>query len=244
MKEVIEDLTAENRTIHTVAAYVQQFVDKYYQQVLDRDIDQLKDIFAQVGEPAYGAFGRALFQPILTKLAQAGIVCENGLPGKLQTSIERWGPPEDRERCLWSVISDVDGFPLGAIVTRLFHDHTQFRLPRPPRIFALEETDASVIVTGLSCAHVRLRGGEEYRGAFLQPTMEIREDGNWEYSVEIGLADGIERGRAELTEGLLDHALAAWGYYGWELTTVASHQGELIAFFKRPSRKNRSKNSK
>jgi Family of unknown function (DUF6022) len=232
MNQLLELLSTKGRTVYTIVSYLQSYIEEHYQRTLDENQEQFLRIFTQVGEPAYGAFGRALFQPVAEILSQCGITCTNGLPGKLQTSIERWGPPEDRERCLWSTLCDSDGATMGTIVTRLFHDHTQFRLPRPPHVFALDETDPSNIDTVLSHASLRIPGGEEYRGAFLQGTNGPMEEG-WEFSVEIGLADGIERGRTELTEGLLDHTLALWGRYGWDLVTVVPHQGELFAFFKR-----------
>jgi Family of unknown function (DUF6022) len=237
MNQLLELLSTKGRSVYTIVSYLQSYIEEHYQRTLDKNREQFLRIFTQVGEPAYGAFGRALFQPVAEVLSQCGITCKNGLPGNLQTSIERWGPPEDRERCLWSALCDSDGATLGTIVTRLFHDHTQFRLPRPPHVFALDETDSSNIFTMLSCASLRIPGGEEYRGAFLQIKDEQGEGEGWEFSAEIGLADGIERGRTELTEGLLDHALALWGRYGWELVTVVPHQGELLAFFKRAKRK-------
>ncbi|MFC6229003.1 DUF6022 family protein [Paenibacillus allorhizosphaerae] len=30
---------------------------------------------------------------------------------------------------------------LGTLVTQVFHDHTSLRIPRPPRIYAIRETD-------------------------------------------------------------------------------------------------------
>jgi len=35
-------------------------------------------------------------------------------------------------------------------------------------------------------------------------------------------------------DSLVDNALANWGRFGWELASVVSHNGYLMAFFKRP----------
>jgi hypothetical protein len=37
------------------------------------------------------------------------------------------------------------GKPLGTIVTRFFHDHTQLRIPQQPIMLALEETNPDAI---------------------------------------------------------------------------------------------------
>jgi hypothetical protein len=224
---------SETSTIHELSAHVRSYIEAHYQRVFAENEERLQQVFAQVGEPAYGAFGRVLFQPLKEELAHYGVHCENNLPGVLQTSIERWGPPEDRERCLWTILRNADGHPLGTLVTRLFHDHTRFRLPRPPRVFALDVYEQEDILEALLHASVRITNGQEQRGAFLQTACTDFVGENWEYSVDIGLADGLERGRVELAEGLLDHALALWGGYGWEMVCVVSHHDQLLAFFRR-----------
>jgi hypothetical protein len=237
MEKTESVIISVDSTIHSIAAYVRSYVDANYQRVFAEHQEQLLRIFAQVGEPAYGAFGRALFQPLGEELARHGLQCDNSLPGTLQTSIERWGPPEDRERCLWTTVRKADDTPPGVLVTRLFHYHTRFRLPRPPRVFALEVYDAQAIVETLLHTRARITDGQEQRGAFLRPERRESTAEGWEYSVDIGLADLLERGgRVELAEGLLDHALALWGDYGWEMVSIVSHQDQLLAFFRRPRR--------
>jgi hypothetical protein len=57
----------------------------------------------------------------------------------------------DQQRWMWSTIRGMeDGEPLGTIVTIVFHDHTQFRIPRSPQIIALLETSKETIVEALS----------------------------------------------------------------------------------------------
>lgn len=234
MEQGASTVIAATSTIYTLAAYIRSSIEANYQCVFAENEEKLQQVFMQVGEPAYGAFGRALFQPLKEELAHYGLQFDSGLPGTLQTSIERWGPPEERERCLWSVIRNADGSPLGTLVTRLFHDHTRFRLPRPPQVFALDRYEQKDIVEALLHASVRITNGQEQRGAFLGPVHADILDERWEYSVDIGLADCLERGRVELTEGLLDHTLALWGYYGWQMVSVVSHHDQLLAFFQRP----------
>ncbi len=88
------------------------------------------------------------------------------------------------------------GHLIGTIVTQVFHDHTRFRLPHPPGVLALEETETGAIVEALSHTSVRLRG-TELEGSPYQVAARQEQPG-WEYSVvEARLAPG-ELGRARL----------------------------------------------
>jgi len=136
---------------------------------------------------------------------------------------------------MWCVARQAQGVTLGTIVFRIFPDLTQFRLPHPPSILTLEETAPSAIVETLSRPFVRNENAK-YERTFLQETTAGQEA--WEYSVEIGLGDYLDPHRLELSEAMLDHALSLWGRYGWELASAVSHQGRLLAFFRRPLKEN------
>ncbi len=236
----LEEFLSEKReiTIHTIASYIRQYIREQWQAVLQENHEKLLQTFDKAGEYVYGVYSRTLFQPLQEQLKQAGLHCEPDFPGDFRSaSVEYWGPPEERERCLWCVVSTVQGKLLGTIVTQVFHDHTQFRLPHPPGIFALEETETSAIVEALSHASVRLRGMEREE-RFPQETVTRQAQPKWEYSVEVGLADCLDSKHLEVSESLLDGAIALWGHYGWELVTVVPHQERMIAFFKRPAKGN------
>ena len=57
-----------------------------------------------------------------------------------------------RERRMWCVVQPAQADPIGALVIRLVHDHTQLRLPRPPGILALEQTETPAIVQAITRA--------------------------------------------------------------------------------------------
>ncbi len=221
-------------TINTVASYIRQYIREQLPTLLQENQEKLERTFAKAGEYAYGVYGRTLFQPLQEQLKLAGIIAEPDFPGDFATtSIEYWGPPEERERCMWSVLSTASGQTLGTIVVRIFHDHTRFRIPHAPGIIVLEETEPDAILAALSHAATRLSGVAQ------EESLETRrkvEPPTWEYSAEVGLADCLDPNRIEISEGLLDHSLALWGNYGWELVTAVPSQGRLIAFFKRPAR--------
>ncbi len=67
---------------------------------------------------------------------------------------------EERERWMWSVVRRGQEAPLGTLVVGLFHDHTRFRVPRPPDVLALEETGEEAIAGAISRAADRRKGGE------------------------------------------------------------------------------------
>lgn len=228
----LKEFLAEKRevTIHTLATYSRQYLQERWQPVLEENQEELFSVFDRAGEVAYGVYGRALLQPLHEQFQQAGFFYDGG---NFSTSIEHWGPPEERERCMWSIVKHAEEGPLGTLVFRIFHDHTQFRLPHPPGILVVEETTTSSIVEKLSHASSRQQN-TQYEKTFLQDPEEQQEQDGWEYSVELGLGDYLDPHRLEVSEAMLDRALARWGQYGWELATVVPHQNNLVAFFKRP----------
>jgi hypothetical protein len=221
-------------TIHTLASYIRQYIREQLPVLLQENHEKFEKTFTKAGEYAYGVYGRALFQPLQEELKLAGITTEPDFPGDFATtSIEYWGPPEERERCMWSVLATASGQTLGSIVTQIYHDHTRFRIPHIPGIIALEETESQAVLNALSHASTRLHGAAQKEG----PEVALLSGrSGWEYSVEVGLADCLDSKKAEVTESLLEHSLTLWGNYGWELVTAVPSQGRLIAFFRRPGR--------
>lgn len=238
MKSLREFLAEKKEvSIHTLASYCRQYLHEQWLPVLEEHQEELLHVFGKAGEVAYGVYGRALLQPLQEQFLQAGFLYEGG---NFSTSIEHWGPPEERERCIWSVVRTAQDGPLGTLVFRMFHDHTQFRLPQPPGLLTLEETTTSAIIEMLAHAFVRQQQttSEETSQSEAQRATSSQHPG-WEYSSEIGLGDYLDPHRLELSEAMLDAALALWGRYGWELASTVSHQGRLLAFFKRPTQEGR-----
>jgi hypothetical protein len=134
-------LDRDGRSVATVADWVNQRLDRDWKVVWDDHLDHLRTLFDTVGEPAYGAYNQALYRSIQQALNRQGLTCRPPLPGSLPLSEERWGTEDHRERRMWTLLFDRDDQVLGAIVTRFFHDHTELRLPRPPTVDGLAETD-------------------------------------------------------------------------------------------------------
>lgn len=161
MKSLEELLPAQDEnTVQTLADYVQAQVREHWRQVLEENWEELRHRYDEVGEPAYGVFAQKLFRPVQEQLERTGFTSEPRFPGALSASKE-WGPSEERQRWLWSVVRRGRGAPLGTLVVGFFHDHTRFRIPRSPSVLALKETDADAIVGAI----VRAAGeGESDQG--------------------------------------------------------------------------------
>jgi hypothetical protein len=87
---------------------------------------------------------------------------EPQLAGDFEISRE-WGRADqtDQQRWMWSTIHSADGEPLGTIVTKFYHDHTQFRIPRAPQILGLTETGKENVVEALSKRSAKFKNSRE-----------------------------------------------------------------------------------
>jgi hypothetical protein len=134
----------DGRTLATVTAWAKGRLARRWSPTWEANLEHLADLFETHGEPAYGVYNRELFRPIHRQLTEAGFPCRPVLPGTMPLSVERWGPEDHRERRMWTLVHDGE-VVLGALVTRFFHDHTDFRLPLPPMIEGLPESDHDAI---------------------------------------------------------------------------------------------------
>jgi len=146
MASLTEVLAHENVTIENIAAAIQQDIDERYEQVMQEHAEELKHIWETAGEPAYARYSQLLLHPAMKELTQAGLVCDPAFPGTFPLSREQWGPQEERERRFWCVLWKSDrSAALGALITCLFHDHTQLRIPQRPLVLPLVESSQMVI---------------------------------------------------------------------------------------------------
>lgn len=215
---------AQEVNIQRIAKYIREHIHEHWESTLKENHEELLQKFDEIGEPTYGLYLSKLLSPAFDELTDAGFVMKPGFI--LPNSIEHWGPPEERERCMWCVVKNQNKTPLGTLVLRVFHSHVRFDIPLAPDIFGLEETEKEPILDKICDASIRLN--HQYRGVWWERSV------GWEYSVETGLSDYLNAGREEVEVSYLDHALSRWGKHGWELTSVVPHEGRLIAFFKRP----------
>lgn len=149
--ESTQVVLAEQAThdIGALAAHIERHIAQNWQRLLETKHDKLLDAYHRVGEMAYGAYLEWLFRPLHKQAKQAGLSLSPRFPGDFNISRE-WGEEEDRQRWMWSTVSARDGAALGTIVVKVFHDHTQFRLPRPVEVIALTETGKDAVVEALA----------------------------------------------------------------------------------------------
>lgn len=153
-------------TMQMLKSYTQQYIDNQWQQVWEQYLPEIERIFSKGGDSAYGFFCLKLFRPLVEEIVEAGFTPRPVLPGTFPQSEEHWGPWEDRERRLWSVIHQENGHALGTLVTRVFHDHTCLRIPRPPQVYVINETDPIIISQAIIHAYPgsedMISGGNEH----------------------------------------------------------------------------------
>jgi hypothetical protein len=106
--------------ITTAKHDIQSNIDAQWFEVWQNDRQRFESLYKTEGEPAYGAYMRALFECINRQAKASGVVSTTYIPGPYQVSIEKWGQEEERERCFWCVLQTSDGFPLGILITHFF----------------------------------------------------------------------------------------------------------------------------
>ncbi|WP_037465586.1 DUF6022 family protein [Shimazuella kribbensis] len=232
MQTLKQFLSEKENNLNSIIRYAKQYGNETWGAVLHHNQEDLQQIFAKYGDRAYGVYVQKFMEPIQNQLLDAGFIVKTGF--NMADSIENWGPPEERERCIWYVIKQNDGTPLGTLVLQLYHSHTQFSLPKAPHIFSLEVTERDEIMDMFTYASTRIHDwtSEGYQNASED---EIQK---WEYSVDISLGDYLKPHRGQIYGSAVDYALASWGRNGWELVSIVPHQDRIIAYFKRPLHKN------
>ncbi|MEC0255899.1 DUF6022 family protein [Paenibacillus lautus] len=151
LEEHQEHQDHQDHPIEAIGSYVSEYIERNWQTVLTVNHEKLMRAYNEGGDAAYGTFLNLLFLPIHRQFKELGIRPEPNFPGNFDISRE-WGSPEgtDQQRWMWSTVYSTEKEPLGTIVTIVYHDHTQFRVPRQPRILALHETGKEEVVAALS----------------------------------------------------------------------------------------------
>lgn len=158
---------AEN-AIHKLGQFIDAHIELNWQSILSSHADKLKRAYEEAGDMAYGTYLNLLLNSINKEMKENGLRAEPRLPGDFDISRE-WGNEDesDQQRWMWSSIYDKSGEPLGTIVLQVYHDHTQFRLPRRPGVLALTVIAKEEVVealTGLSVSFGQaLEFTEEYK---------------------------------------------------------------------------------
>ena len=143
-------ITAQSR-IESIAEQTRLHIDTNWELILSQHAARLVQAYGEMGDGAYGLYLDFLFKPVYKQLKTCGFSVLPKLPGNLNISRE-WGNADetDQQRWMWSVLKFPDGSDCGTIVVEVYHDHTQFRLPKPPAIRFLPFTKREAIIAELS----------------------------------------------------------------------------------------------
>lgn len=141
----------EKDDILALGERIQAHVDAQWQALLEENAEVLQIAYERSGDAAYGVFLGLLYRPIRILLEQADRRAVPHLPGDFEISRE-WGSADetDNQRWMWSTIETVEGQTLGTLVTVVHHDHSRFRIPRPPAVIAISETEREAVEAELS----------------------------------------------------------------------------------------------
>lgn len=136
-------------SISSIAIFIQEHMEQNWEVILRNHPLKLLKAYEEMSEAAYGIYFQLLLKPVVQKLREAGFRMRPRLPGNLNISRE-WGEEHHRERWIWTAIKYPDGSDCGTIVTVIFHDHTDFRIPEMPRVRALNVTSNQEVIKALS----------------------------------------------------------------------------------------------
>lgn len=75
------------------------------------------------------------------------------------------------------MIASMEGEEIGMIVTIIFHDHTQFRLPRQPQIIALAQTSKDAVVEVLSNRSPEFKKAQEFQIEYAEYLRSLENQG-------------------------------------------------------------------
>src|SRR5260370_11016437 len=98
MTTLTETFSLKGKTIETVAAYSQQYLDEHWQAVWQHHLPEIEQVYKHSGDPAYGMYSRKLFRPLEDELQQAGLTPETPFASTFPPSRENWGPQGTTER--------------------------------------------------------------------------------------------------------------------------------------------------
>lgn len=149
---------AQSTGIFALAEEFDAYIRAEWEGVLEKNRTKLMAAYAEAGDGAYGTYLTLLLRPVHRRLKELGLKPKPRLPGDFSISRE-WGVPtgDDEQRWMWSTVMGADGAPLGTLVTVVYHDHNEFRLPRAPHLFALAEVGESAVVEALSAQSASFR---------------------------------------------------------------------------------------
>jgi hypothetical protein len=150
MQSLQAHVASHGYTIHTLAHYVQAYLDAHTQPVFAIYKAELKRQYEELGEAVYGVYGKHLFAPLYVQFKAIGLRTTPRLPFGGFADSREWGPEDDRQRWFWSKMSSDEGVVFGTLALAFYHDHMQLRIPRPLRVVPIEAATKGAVIAALA----------------------------------------------------------------------------------------------
>lgn len=155
----------QSMTIFEVAEVLSNYVNKQWENILDKNREELEALFPEFEDATYGMYLDKLLPPIWKDLEGCGfqtgeVIREDDfvIAGCLnfRNSIEKakWGSPHHEKRVFWIVIKNKQEKEIGTLLFELSHSHVQFDIPAKPRFIAIESSVTDEIKSKIHSIYV------------------------------------------------------------------------------------------
>ncbi len=146
-----------NMTIDELGEVLFTYTKDNWQEVLNRNISELEQLFPEYEDATYGMYLDKLIPPIWKLIEDNGFRSTEDtkeddfvIAGCLhfRNSIEKakWGKPHHEKRVFWIVVENQHKAIIGTLLFELSHSHLEFNLPAQPKFLSLNEIKREEII--------------------------------------------------------------------------------------------------
>jgi len=150
------ELFNQSMTIFEVGEVFSNYVNKQWENILDKNLAELAALFPEFEDATYGMYLDKLLPPIWKDLEKCGFQLAEELREddfviagclNFRHSIEKakWGSPNHEKRIFWIVIKNSQGNKIGTLLFELPHSHVQFDIPAKPKFIPFESSETDEI---------------------------------------------------------------------------------------------------
>ena len=143
-------------SIEVLAQKLASYVNNNWEKVLDKQRDELIQLFPEYEDATYGMYLDKLLPPVWKQVEQYGYKSANSISDNdfviagfliFNDSLEKakWGKPTHEYRVFWITIENEVGKKIGTLLFELSHSHEQFDLPAAPTFSFLNIVDKEEI---------------------------------------------------------------------------------------------------
>ncbi|MFD0587198.1 DUF6022 family protein [Paenibacillus sp. GCM10027627] len=142
-------------TIEELSQEANRYLETEWKSLYEVMYDELAAAFAEIEDAAYGLYLDRIMPPIFDQLEEAGFNTMEELKehdfviGKrliFRNSLEKWGTEDNRSRMFWNVVRNLEGQPIGTLLTEIPHSHLGFDIPSAPVVYSVKVSEKGLIV--------------------------------------------------------------------------------------------------